>query len=192
MSNTLIVFARTPLIGKVKTRLESQLNKKQTLNIYNELLTNTISVSKKVKADLKLYWSEIGSNPTDKLQQGKDLGERMYNSLKAEYTNGLKVCLIGTDTPDITSKIIEDVFIALETNDIVFGPAKDGGYYLIAISVKPPKELFINKLWSHNNVLKEALSVCKKNNLTVSLAPTLLDIDTVEDLNEWKLLKSKL
>jgi len=191
MNNTLIVFARAPILRKVKKRLAKQIGHKNALEVYIELLEHTISISKKVKANLKFYWDQSANNSQDKIQEGDDLGERMYNSLSAEFKYSSKVCLIGTDTPGITSNIIDDVYAALETNDIVFGPANDGGYYLIATSVKPPIELFINKLWSHEDVLKEAISVCEKLNLKVFLAPTLVDIDTIEDLKEWKQLQNR-
>lgn len=188
MKNTLIVFARKEVLGKVKTRLAKDIGDKKALEVYSQLLKKTLESTTQVKATTKVYWSEQMDAKDSYFQEGIDLGERMYNALlKEEYSP--KKCLIGTDTPSITSLIIKDAFIALDTHDIVFGPSKDGGYYLVASKTTPPKELFLDKIWSHQNVLSEALKVCKIYKLSVKLLPKLLDIDTVSDYNEWQQIK---
>ncbi len=185
MHKTLILFARKPELGKVKTRLAKSIGNKKALEIYTQLLEHTISISTKVESKVKIYWSKKLSYTTDNYQKGSDLGERMYNALKDEVGEG-KVCLLGTDTPSITQLIIKDAFKALDECDIVFGPAKDGGYYLVAIKAAPIKELFLQKTWSHSNVLADALKACDKQNLRVHLLTTLQDIDTVYDYNDWQ------
>lgn len=161
---------------------------KKALEIYSQLLEKTIDTAKKASSVVKLYWSEKMDSTLDFNQKGKDLGEKMYNALKDEM-NTNKVCLIGTDTPLITSSIIDNTFAALDNFDIVFGPSKDGGYYLVAINKKLPKELFTHKSWSHKDVLRDAINVCETLNLSVKLMPTLLDIDTIEDYNSWQKAK---
>lgn len=188
MNNTLIIFARRPELGKVKTRLARDMGSKKALEIYTQLLKKTIDTAKKSISNVKFYWSEKTDSTFDYIQKGEDLGERMYNALKDEM-NTNKVCLIGTDTPLITSFIIDDTFAALDNFDIVFGPSKDGGYYLVAINKKLPVELFKHKSWGHKDVLKDAMSVCKALNLSAKLMPTLLDIDTLEDYNSWQKTK---
>lgn len=185
MINTLILFARKPELGKVKTRLAKYTGASKALEVYTDLLNRTIETSDHVNATVKLYWSELSSKTTGNLQKGNDLGERMFNALKCELNLG-KVCLIGTDVPSLTKQIIEEAFKALDTFDVVFGPAKDGGYYLVGIKAAPVKELFLQKKWGHNMVLKEALATCKVQNLTVKLLPTLQDIDTIEDYHDWQ------
>ncbi len=188
MNKILIIFARKPELGKVKTRLAKDVGDKKALSIYTQLLTQTRAIAIKVDAELKLYWTGEIDSDNDYYQKGNDLGERMYNALVSETTNG-KICLIGTDTPTLTPEIVENAFIALENFDIVFGPSVDGGYYLVASNAAAPKELFINKTWSHNQVLEDALKVCNKLNLSVKLMPALLDIDTIDDYNEWQSIK---
>lgn len=188
MNNTLIIFARRPELGKVKTRLAADIGNEKTLLIYSRLLEHTIAISIEVNSNAKLYWSEKSESNADYIQKGKDLGERMYNAFLEEQ-NSDKVCLMGTDTPSITASIIEDTFKALDNCDIVLGPSKDGGYYLVATKKTPPKELFINKLWSHQHVLADAIEICKRLKLKVKLMPELLDIDTIADYNEWQKFK---
>ena len=188
MSKTLIVFARKPVLGKVKTRLSKDTGDKKALEIYVRLLENTLKSTNEVQAITKVYWSERLDSNDLYIQNGTDLGERMYNALVKEG-NAFKKCLIGTDTPLLTSIIIENAFKALDTHDIVFGPSKDGGYYLVATKALLPKEIFIDRTWSHGNVLSEALAVCKSHHLSVKLMPTLLDIDTIKDYNQWKNIK---
>ncbi len=184
MNKSLIVFARVPEIGKVKSRLAASLGVKKALVIYKKLLNNTLSVAIKANANVNIYWSE--KMPNDRYQIGNDLGERMYHSILTEMNKPHKVCLIGTDTPSLTPTIIEQAFNKLAKYDIVFGPAKDGGYYLVACKAHPPKELFLHKKWSHANVLTEAMETCKLHNLTVSLLPVLMDIDTEDDYCKWQ------
>ena len=185
MNKTLIIFARKPELGKVKTRLAKITGASKALEIYTALLNRTINTSNEANVDLKIYWSELSSKIKGKLQEGNDLGERMYNALKGE-SNSAKVCLIGTDVPSLSKLIIDEAFEALDTCDYVFGPAKDGGYYLVGINAAPAKELFLQKRWSHNLVLTEALNTCQALKLTVKLLPVLQDVDTIDDYNEWK------
>ena len=185
MRNTLIVFARKPQRGKVKTRLANTIGIEKAFSTYKQLLNNTLEIAKKAQAQLKVYWSESTNYTDGVIQKGNDLGERMYNAFVSELNGESKVCLLGSDVPYITVEIIDKSFEHLGTNDIVFGPSKDGGYYLVALKTNPPSELFLNKKWSHDKVLEDALEVCKRNNLKVHLMQTLLDIDTKEDYEEW-------
>lgn len=185
MNNTLIIFARRPELGKVKTRLAKGVGKEKALSIYSQLLEKTIDAAGKSGSHVKLYWSEgVEQGSKNKIQTGADLGERMYNALTTEFDND-KICLVGTDTPELSSTIITQAFNALVDADVVFGPSKDGGYYLVGTKTAIPKDLFINKNWSHQNVLTDALTTCKHLKLKVALLPTLLDIDTIDDYNEW-------
>lgn len=186
MKKILIVFARKPEIGKVKTRLAKEIGDPDALKIYLELLDHTISVAQSSNIEFKVYWSETSNQSNDEVQEGNDLGEKMFNAICKELKTADSVCLIGTDTPFITTHILEEAFNSLETHDLIFGPAKDGGYYLVGSKAFPPKELFLNRNWSHANVLKEALEVAKKAGLKTFLTPQLLDIDTRKDLQEWK------
>lgn len=185
MDNILVIFARKPELGKVKSRLAKSLGDENTLRIYKKLLKKTLDTAHKTTAILKTYWSSQKNTQIEYLQKGTDLGERMFNALCIEISSSSYVCLLGTDTPQLTSDTIEEAFRLLDKNDIVFGPSLDGGYYLVALKNNVPEKLFLNKSWSHAHVLKEALVTCQTLQLKVALLPKLMDIDTIEDYESW-------
>ena len=92
-----------------------------------------------------------------------------------------KIILIGSDLPDISTEIIEKGFSELDKNKVVFGPAEDGGYYLVGMN-KLQKSIFENKPWSEPELLKQTLNELEKQKTSFSLLQTLNDIDTFEDL----------
>ncbi len=188
--NHLIIMRKNAELGKVKTRLAKDVGDQKALEIYHELLRYTEQVARPVQAIKKCFYSEYIANNDlfdDKnyeklIQHGVDLGVRMYNALTNSFGEwATKVIVIGADCFEINSGLIEEAFRALENHDIVFGPAKDGGYYLIGMK-QPIKELFLEKEWSHENVLLDALIEVKNLKLTHYLLPTLSDVDYVEDL----------
>lgn len=189
-SNHLIIMRKNAELGKVKTRLAKDVGDQKALEIYKELLKYTEQVCHPVDAHKKCFYSDFIENNDlfadehyeKMIQQGVDLGERMYNAFTNSFGEWAKnVIVIGADCFEINSELIEEAFIALEKHDVVFGPAKDGGYYLVGMK-NPIKELFIDKEWSHENVLLDALIEVKNLNLTHYLLPTLSDIDYVIDL----------
>ena len=193
--NLLIVFAKNIVLGKVKTRLAKSIGDTQALNVYIKLFDITEKESSNVKnVDLQIHFSDVIINakwPNSKkfVQVEGDLGVKMKHAfnkgLKAGYT---KIVGIGSDLADITSELIESAFEQLNHHDFVFGPAKDGGYYLIGTS---QKELYIfeNKPWSTESLLKLTLEEIQSKNQSVYQLQTLNDIDDIEDLRTSKLAK---
>ena len=118
------------------------------------------------------------------VQHGDDLGLRMHHSFEKAFTDGYdKICLIGSDNMEITSSIIDDAFEMLAYKDAVFGPSKDGGYYLVGLT-KPHKELFENMQWSTHEVLNQTIQRLQARKISFGLLPELNDIDEVEDIRE--------
>jgi glycosyltransferase A (GT-A) superfamily protein (DUF2064 family) len=102
----------------------------------------------------------------------------MSNAFKNSFENGFdQIVLIGSDLPDISKNIIETSFSALKQSNTVFGPAQDGGYYLVGMNSFSPS-IFINKPWSQPNLLKSTLIETSDYSLLIELN----DIDTIEDL----------
>ena len=83
--------------------------------------------------------------------------------------------------PDLSAQIIQQGFKGLKNSEVVFGPAEDGGYYLIGMT-KKHFSVFQNKEWSTDSLLKKTLLELKETNVKISLLQTLNDIDTIEDL----------
>ena len=195
--NLLIVFAKNIKLGKVKTRLAKTIGNQEAFAIYKILVDKTEEATKHLPVDKHIYFSdEIISTkwPNDfkTVQKGVDLGERMKNAFKDGFDKGyINIILIGSDLPDISESILTNAFEILKTNDTVFGPAEDGGYYLVGM-----KQLyncvFDNKAWSTASLLHDTIQELKSENYSFELLEMLNDIDTFEDLKTSTIYKTYL
>jgi hypothetical protein len=199
--NAVIIFAKYPKEGKVKTRLAKTLGSGLATNFYKNCAENTLKICLSLPAEnhsLYLFYTDadekiffekwVNERFILQLQKGKDLGERMKNAFQILFKNHFKkVVIVGTDCPELTKKIIKKSFSELFKNDVVIGPSNDGGYYLLGMNQFYPF-LFDGIKWSTETVFTETLKIFKINNLNYSLLPTLVDVDTEEDL---KLLPDK-
>jgi rSAM/selenodomain-associated transferase 1 len=186
--NLLLVFTRNPELGKVKTRLAKTVGNATALKIYIFLLERTRDIAVKVAADRAVYYSvKIRENDIwdasifQKHQQiGEDLGIRMLHAFKNGFKAGYeKVMIIGSDLYDLTAETIENAFTALEKNEVVIGPAEDGGYYLLGMNSLEEK-IFKNKDWGTETVRKDTLEDLKDKK--VFLLGELNDVDIFEDI----------
>jgi hypothetical protein len=191
MNNTLIIFVKNAREGEVKTRLSETIGTKRALLVYEKLLrlihdtTLNLPYRKSVFYSDQIEQNDIWENDRFEkhLQQGADLGERMYVAMESSRKKGGSVCLVGADIPDLSEYIIDKAFELLAIYDVVIGPAEDGGYYLIAMN-KPIKEIFEDKPWGTGLVLKETIDALEKSKLAYGLLPVLNDIDTIEDIRK--------
>lgn len=182
-----IVFVKNIKLGTVKTRLAKTIGNLGAFEVYSELVKITEKATEQLNIDKRIYFSNavvdtkwVGVFKT--VQQGADLGERMLNAFKDGFDAGYKkIVLIGSDLPDINPTHITNGIEALVKNEVVFGPAEDGGYYLIGLS-KMNTSIFTNKPWSQSNLLEVTLKELKQNDVKVGLLDTLNDIDTYDDL----------
>lgn len=193
--NLILIFTRNPELGKVKTRLAKGVGDVNALAIYKILLDHTQQITSKVQATKRVMYSEtivtndLWSNYIfeKKAQVGDDLGERMHNAFAEGFANGYqKIVIIGSDMYDLTTNDIEHAFDKLEDNDIVIGPAEDGGYYLLGMKAIS-ENLFKNKEWGTDTVLKDTLKDIK--NLKYYLLKEKNDIDTFEDIKDIPVFK---
>lgn len=195
--NTLImVFTRNPELGKVKTRLAKTVGNESALNIYKFLLEHTEKTIRKINVDKAVFYSEKiqdndiwDSSVYQKYQQtGNDLGERMQNAFNMAFHNNYqKVIIIGSDLYELKPKHINKAINELDKDDVVIGPAKDGGYYLLGLKRQYP-EIFKNKSWGISKVLQQTLYDLTQH--SVFLLEELNDIDTFEDVKNSKILKA--
>lgn len=192
ISKALIIFIKNPEKGKVKTRLAKTEGEDFALRTYLALQQKTKEVALKINTQAFLFYSnEI--NTTDDwdntqfkklLQQGETLGDKMNSAFEEVLSVSEKVVIIGSDCYDISEEIIETAFSKLEEYDVVFGPANDGGYYLLGMS-KLHTELFEGVKWSTETVLKDSIKNLKGK--TYFLLQELVDIDTIDDLKQTQL-----
>lgn len=186
----LIIFVKNIKLGKVKTRLAKTVGDEAAFTVYKALVEVTEDATSKIHVDKRIYFSDAVVDekwPTDfkAVQKGIDLGERMSNAFQDGFNDGYEnIILIGSDLPNISSEIIKRGFTKLKQHKIVFGPAEDGGYYLVGMS-KLHQCIFENKAWSTSNLLEETLIELKQEKINASLIETLNDIDTFEDLQGY-------
>ncbi|WP_298517077.1 TIGR04282 family arsenosugar biosynthesis glycosyltransferase [uncultured Kordia sp.] len=194
----LMTFTRNPELGKVKTRLAKGIGEKAALEVYIKLLEHTKSVLQKINTD-KCVWYSVSVRQNDiwpddsyqkKAQIGNDLGERMLHAFKDAFQQHYeKVIIIGSDLYDLQPKHIEEAIEALNSNDIVLGPAQDGGYYLLGMKTLHEKA-FAPKKWGTETVLADTMS--DLDNQSIHLLETLNDIDHAEDLEPYEAFKNYL
>ena len=187
-NNQLIIFSKTPVKGKVKTRLAKQLGLEKALEIHNRLFKHTFSVAKNAGIPFTIYLNEIPEDPVSfdfKIQQGDDLGDKMCNALKVELLKNENVCIIGSDCLELTPEDINLAFEKLAEYDVVIGPANDGGYYLIGMKTAFT-DLFTEIIWGASTVLEHTIDKCGKHTLTYFLLQQHNDIDRPEDVpTQW-------
>jgi hypothetical protein len=194
----LLVFARVPALGRVKSRLAAGLGEPAALAVYHELLaiTRTAIMESQVPATV---WLADTADPEPTAAEAQewtglatcgqpngDLGHRMTAAFAAAFTAGAsRVAVIGTDCPGLRATHLAQAFALLQSHDVVLGPATDGGYYLLGLR-QPQPELFLNKTWSTDSVLTDTVADAHRLGLIVALLPELRDVDTAADLAVWR------
>ena len=191
-SRLLQIFAKAPILGKVKTRLAKDIGDEQACNVYQSLLFNTVKSTHDESWKTELWCAPDSQHPalqslskqyalSLETQCQGDLGERMLFALQAGKTRANKVVLIGSDCPVISVAYIQQAFNMLDTKDIVFGPVEDGGYLLIACK-STHVHLFEKVKWSCADTLLLNIKAVEKCRLSYGLLDTLWDLDNLEDL----------
>jgi rSAM/selenodomain-associated transferase 2/rSAM/selenodomain-associated transferase 1 len=192
----LIVMTRIPEARRVKTRLIPALGPEGAATLHASLLRRTLHIanlhSRASAVELEVRFT--GGTPTSvealsserignwREQQGADLGGRMHRAIETAFVEGARhVLVIGTDCPDLSPEILSDAWRQLERNDVVLGPAADGGYYLIGMN-RPDVRFFLGIDWGTERVLSQTMNRCRELGVSVGLLPKLTDIDEAENL----------
>lgn len=194
MKRGLVIFAKEPLPGLVKTRLAAGIGADAAAGFYQEMLGNVIDLSRKLTGvETLVYWDcpeQALPRLADRFacrsrrQCDGNLGQRMESAFTEMFADGHDICcIIGSDAPDLPLAYLHEAYQRLEENqpDAVFGPCTDGGYYLLGLRRVWP-QLFANIHWSSPLVLQQSLAAASKSGLTTALLPEWRDIDTREDL----------
>ena len=197
----LLIFAKRPLPGKVKTRLVPPLSPEAAADLYRCMLGDVLAMVAGFP-DLSLYlfyediegardyFAGIAPGNMSLPQEGKDLGERMAEAFRVVFAMGHGAAvIIGSDAPDLPPAYIKEAFSRLESGKsrAVFGPCEDGGYYLLGIT-QLHRALFRDLPWSSGTVLQESLKRAVEAGIEVSLLPMWHDVDTAADLERPELL----
>ena len=194
--HALIIFARAPELGQVKTRLAAGLGDGAALDIYRRLADRVISAVRAsdsysvtvayTPASAELVMREwLGPSTVLRPQASGDLGARMASAVGDALASGAeRVVVIGTDCPDLDARVIETAFRHLASSDAVLGPATDGGYYLIGMS-RVHTELFGGIPWSALDTLRVTLDRARASGISIALLDERRDIDTADDWRAW-------
>lgn len=186
----IIILCKNPILGKAKTRLAKSIGADKALEIYHFLLEHTAQIVAEVACDKRIFYSDTvltndafkGNNYHKTLQAKGDLGNKMQaafeNAFAAGYSHSV---IIGSDCYELSSHILKEALAALDKSETVFGPAKDGGYYLMGMRQLIPA-VFENQPWSQNNLLSSTLQTLNQLGHSHQLLPTLSDVDYLEDL----------
>ena len=188
MKDCLIVFAREPKAGKVKTRLQKYLSKDMCVQLYKAFLNDTLELARAIKCFDKVlaydsftlepaYLKTIARDFIFYKQNGRNLGEKMYNAFKfAMRMNCDRTVIIGSDSPNLPVKYVKEAYRRLDRSDIVLGPSYDGGYYLIGVK-KPCAGIFRGVKWGSRTVLENTVKNAGNIGKIVSILEKWYDID---------------
>jgi len=197
-SDRLIIFGRYPVPGRTKTRLFETLGPPGAADLQRRLTEETLKKAREISPyqDIEVeVCFEGGSEPKMRRWLGSDiilsqqvsgdLGERMYTAfLKAFQSGCRRVVLLGTDIPELKPDHLKQAFDALLEHDLVLGPSTDGGYWLMGLN--QPIDLFKEINWGTEKVLDQTVARTKEQNLRFCQLEPLTDIDTVDDLEQWR------
>ena len=197
MNELVLLFLKAPVRGTVKTRLASAIGAEAALELFRCFILDTAESVTRAGLPLRICFtpaSEI-NKVADLLppqsynlmpQEGKDLGERMENAFRRAFAEGCcRAVLLGSDIPDLPADIIGEALAALLSVDLVLGPARDGGYYLIGMTgPRVCQDLFRGIPWSSPSVFRLTLQKAQAAGLKVHLLPDWNDVDSVEDLRD--------
>jgi rSAM/selenodomain-associated transferase 1 len=197
LDTCLIIFAKEPQKGRVKTRLAEHLGDDKSLALYKALLKDTLNLVRRVEVDKKIlayesfhedpkFLRNIAGDFSFYNQEGHDLGERMHNAFgRTKKLGALKSIIVGSDAPTLPPSFIKEAFNKLDKFDIVIGPTNDGGYYLVGLK-DPCIELFQDVVWSSDTVLDTTVSNAERLGKSIDILNSWYDIDTIDDFESLR------
>lgn len=195
----LVIFAKAPIPGEVKTRLCPPLTPDEAATLHGSFVLDMLERTKLAGAKLQLpFHRYLACAPSSELvffkimeerqgvrlldQVGEDLGQRMHRTSVELFAKGYKqVIIVGTDVPTLPLSVYQEALAILGRSDVVVGPALDGGYYLIGLT-QPVEQLFTGIPWSTDQVLAVTQQKAETLGLSVGLTTAWRDVDTIADL----------
>lgn len=193
MTVRILVFAKAPVPGKVKTRLIKALGETAAACLANRMLERTIAEARAASVGPVALmtdpgprhpaWNQVRPIVDTLTGQGKgDLGERLGRAARKVLEKGDKILLIGTDCPGLDRRRLKEAAIRLDEHDGVILPAADGGYVLLGLRRFDPS-LFEGIAWSSSSVAKETIARMETLGWSLHVGETLNDVDEPADLD---------
>jgi len=193
----IFIVMKYPEIGKVKMRLAESIGEEAATGLYRAFIQDILSTVQSLEISYHIavhppesqdeFAEWLGSAHQYFQQRGADLGERLKNGFRTMFEKDYQqVIALASDSPDLPIEILREAVIALQTHEIVIGPATDGGYYLIGFS----RDCFIPEAfegisWSTASVLEETLTRIGSINQQIHSLPEWADVDTIGDLQKF-------
>jgi rSAM/selenodomain-associated transferase 1 len=190
----ILLFVKYPEKDKVKLRLSVDINDEIIQDLYRCFVQDILTIVKKIDSQLFICFSPVGAQKKFQkwlgstllylAQNGGNLGERMKNSFTDVFTKGFRrAILIGSDSPDLPKRYIEQAFSILQTQNTVLGPTVDGGYYLIGFNTDTFTPIVFEDIsWGNQTVFQETMMKIKQAHRSFGLLPIWSDVDTIADL----------
>jgi len=192
----LIVFARVPRFGQVKSRLAVGIGEAPALAAYRTMLVDTLATCASLAGTTTLLC--VDGEDVDgecaalaerfgmqiERQPAGDLGQRMHRALAVQLAAGRLPVLVGCDCPPLTAGDLEAAFDVLKTADAVFGPTEDGGYSLVGVRRELP-EAFSGPAWGSDSVMRATREALRALGASWAELRTLWDVDDIDDYRRW-------
>ncbi len=192
---TLLVVAKRPSAGQTKTRLCPPLTGEMAAHLYTGFLLDTLEIMRQVPEvyrsiaylpeDAGDFFRELAPDMALTRQRGTTLGERLDNLISDALANGARqVVVMDSDSPTLPPTYVADAFAHLDDSaDVVLGPCRDGGYYLIGMK-RPYPRLLRDVQMSTPHVMRDTITLATEQGASVALLPKWYDVDTISELVE--------
>jgi uncharacterized protein len=200
---TVALFARSPKLGEVKTRLAEDVGTTEALAVHEALLSGAVQrLARDDTYTVELWLAGAIDHPLVlhlavvhgielRMQQGADLGARMFGAMAAIRGEGAWPVVVGCDVPVLEPNDVHAAVDALNRgNDLVLAPTEDGGYGLIAMR-EPDARVFDGVRWGTSSVLEQTLVRARHVGMQVQLLRRVWDLDSVEDYRRWQALPER-
>ncbi|MEO8141224.1 MAG: TIGR04282 family arsenosugar biosynthesis glycosyltransferase [Sphingomicrobium sp.] len=192
VTTRIVIFAKAPVPGRVKTRLIPLLGEEGASRLAGRMLADTVAHAKSARLSTPELcalpdpddpsWN--AHRPAGVWLSGQgpgDLGQRMATAAKRVIGGGDRILLIGTDCPDLDGQRLRSAAAQLETHDAVIYPARDGGYVLLGLARTDPS-IFAGIVWSTATVASETIARIKALGWKLFVGDKLSDVDEPADL----------
>ena len=194
----ILIFAKRPAAGHVKTRLTPPLPPDEAAAVYEACLRDVITLCARERATLELwyhddplavtYFTNEFPHIVSKPQRDGSLGEKMFDAFARSFADGAgRVIIIGSDVPTLSDNIVHAALDDVRDSGMVLGPTSDGGYYLIGLDQnawKNATSLFDDVAWSTAAVFHQTITNARRAGLDARVLPGWYDVDTIEDLRQ--------
>jgi rSAM/selenodomain-associated transferase 1 len=204
----LCIVARLPVAGQTKTRLGARIGYEAAATLYSAFLRDLGArfAAAAARESYDLFWYYTAPAEWDDglareafaaaapaegqllRQVGADLGQRLRHAFRALYARGYKrIVVLGSDSPQIPASWVRSAFAALCEDDVVLGPARDGGYYLLGVAAEAePPDLFSSVPMSAPDTCARTIERARRQNLSVAYTPRSFDVDEADDLQRLR------